>query len=157
PYRARRTGSGERRLPSAAGWPWLPDTHPSCGLEPQLVSGADLKRAVELVEVPHDLVATELAGGMPVDGEQPEDFLVPGLVLPGTSPRHEEALGARQTVDYRCLSAVQRHQIGLPCDAEASQVPNVLPDRQRSVHMLVRSLFWRQRVVLLDQRPGPGC
>src|SRR6266487_2315213 len=136
--------------------PWLPDTHPSRGLEPQLVGSADIKRGVKLVEVPHDLVATELAGGMPVDGEQPDDFRVPSLVLPGTSPRQEEALRARQTVDYRCLFAVQRHQIGLPCDAQASEIPDILPDRQRSVHMLVRSLLRRQAVVLLDQRPGPG-
>jgi len=46
---------------------------------------------------------------------------------------------ARQTVDYRCLLAVQRHLIGLPRDAQTSEVPDVLPDRQRSVHMLVRS------------------
>ena len=39
-----------------AVWPWLPDTHPSCGLEPQLVSGADIKRAVELVEVPRPVI-----------------------------------------------------------------------------------------------------
>src|SRR5258708_3271875 len=87
--------------------PWLPDTDPSRGLEPQLVGSADIKRGVELVEVPHDLVATELAGGMRVDGEQPDDFLVPSLFLPGTSPRHEEALRARQAVDYRCLFALQ--------------------------------------------------
>ncbi len=46
-----------------AVWPWLPDADPSRGLEPQLVSGADTKRGVELVEVPHDLVAAELARG----------------------------------------------------------------------------------------------
>ena len=45
-----------------AVWPLLPDTDPSCRFEPQLVGSADVKRAVELVEVPHDLVATELAG-----------------------------------------------------------------------------------------------
>jgi hypothetical protein len=66
--------------------PGLPDTDPGCRFEPQLVGSADVKRAVELVEVPHDLVATELAGGMPVDGQQPDDFLVPGLLLPGTGP-----------------------------------------------------------------------
>jgi hypothetical protein len=42
-----------------AVWPWLPDTHPSCGLEPQLVSGADIKRAVELVEVPRPVILQE--------------------------------------------------------------------------------------------------
>src|SRR5580693_5757924 len=134
----------------------LPDTDPSRRFEPQLVGRADIKRAVELVEVPHDLVAPELAGGVRVDGEQPDGFLVPDLLLPGTSPRHEEALAARQTVDYRCLLAVQRHLIGLPCDAQASEVPDVLPDCQRAVHMLVRKLLRRQGVVLLDQRPGPG-
>jgi hypothetical protein len=69
-----------------SGRPRLPDTDPICGIEPQFVGGADIKRAVELVEVPRDLVAAELAGGMRVDGEQPGDFLVPGLSLPGTSP-----------------------------------------------------------------------
>src|SRR5215472_19169171 len=93
---------------------------------------------------------------MRVDGEPPDDFLVPGLVLPGTSPRDEEALRAGQTIDHRCLFAVQRHQVGLPRDAEASEVADVLPDRQRSVHMLARSLQRRHGVVLLDQRPGPG-
>jgi hypothetical protein len=88
---------------------------------------------------------------MPVDDEQPDDFLVPGLVLPDTSPRQEEALRARQTVDDRCLLAVQRQQIGLPGDAEASEIPDVLPDRQRSLHMLIGSLLRRQGVVLLDQ------
>src|SRR5271155_2962991 len=146
------------RPPAAcvAVWPWLPDTDPSCRFEPQLVGSADIKRGVELVEVPHDLVAAELAGGMLVDGEKPDDFLVPGLLLPGTCPRQEEALAARQTVDYRCLLAVRRQLVGRPCDAQASEVPDVLPDRQRSVHMLVRSLLRRQGVVLLDQRPGPG-
>src|SRR6202035_5913855 len=134
---------------------WLPDMDPVFWFEPQLVGSADIKCAVELVEVPHDLVAAELAGGMRVDGEQPDGFLVPGLLLPGPGPRQEEALAARQTVDYRCLLAVQRHLIGLPRDAQASEVPDVLPDRQRSVHMLVRSLLRRQAVVLLDQRPGP--
>src|SRR5215471_9724512 len=129
---------------------------PSCRLEPQFVGSADAKRAVELVEVPHDLVAAELSGGMRVDGEPPDGFLVPGLLLPGTSPRQEEALRTCQTVDFRCLFAVQRQQIGLPGDAEASEVADVLPDCQRSVHMLVRSLLWCQGVVLLDQRPGPG-
>src|SRR5580658_2617902 len=138
------------------GWPWLPDTDPGCGFEPQLVGGADIKRGVELVEVPHDLVAAELAGGMLVHGEKPDDFLVPDLLLPGTCPRQEEALAARQAVDDRCLLSVQRHPIGLPGDAQASEVPDVLPDRQRSVHMLVRNLLRGQGVVLLDQRPGPG-
>src|SRR3984957_8065397 len=134
-----------------AVWPRLPDTDPSCRFEPRLVGSADVKRAVELVEVPHDLVATELAGGMRVDGEQPDGFLVPDLLLPGTSPRQEEALAAGQTVDYRCLLAVPRHLIGRPCDAQASEVPDVLPDGQRSVHVQVRSLLRRQAVVLLDQ------
>jgi hypothetical protein len=40
----------------------LPDTDPSRRFEPQFVGSDDVKRAVELVEVPHDLVATELAG-----------------------------------------------------------------------------------------------
>ena len=31
---------------------------------------------------------------MRVDGEQPDGFLVPDLLPPGTSPRHEEALAA---------------------------------------------------------------
>ncbi len=147
---------GHDRRGSVAAWPWLPDTDPSCGIKPQLVGGAYVKRGVELVEVPHDLVAAELAGGMRVDGEQPDDFLVPSLVLPGTCPRQEEALGARQAVDHRCLFALQRQLVGLPGDAEAAEIPDILPDRQRSVHMLVRSLLRRQGVVLLDQRNGPG-
>jgi hypothetical protein len=44
------------------------------------------------------------------------------------SPRQEEALGARQTVDHRCLFAVQRHQIGVPGDAKTAEVADV---RQR--------------------------
>jgi len=53
----------DRWLPDrAAAWPWLPDSDPGRGFEPQLVGGADIKCAVELVEVPHDLVAAELAG-----------------------------------------------------------------------------------------------
>src|ERR1043165_7198385 len=139
-----------------AVWARLPDTDPSCRFEPQLVGSDDVERAVELVEVPHDLVATELAGCMRVDGEQPDGFLVPDLLLPGTSPRHEEALAACQTLDYRGLLAVQRHLVGLPRDANASEVPDVFPDRQRSVHVLVRNLLRRQAVVLIDQRPGPG-
>src|ERR1700722_2136159 len=135
---------------------WLPDMDPGFWFEPQLVGSSDIKGAVELVEVPHDLVAAELAGGVRVGGEQPECSLVPGLYLPDNSPRHEEALGARQTVDDRRLLAAQRHLIGLPGDAQAAEVPDVLPDRQRSVHMLVRYLLGRQAVVLLDQRPGPA-
>src|SRR6476469_3466771 len=134
----------------------LPDTDPGCRFEPQLVGSADVKRAIVLVEVSHDLVATELAGCMRVGGEQPDGFLVPDLLPPGTGPRHEEALAARQTVDYRRLLAVQRHLIGLPRDPHAAKVPDVFPDRQRSVHMLVRNLLRRQAVVLIDQRPGPG-
>jgi hypothetical protein len=58
----------------------LPDTDPTRRLEPQLVVGTDAKRAVELVEVPHDLVAAELARRVRVDSEPPDDFLVPGLL-----------------------------------------------------------------------------
>src|ERR1700733_10245287 len=67
--------------------PWLPDMDPGFWFEPQLVGSADIKGAVELVEVPHDLVAAELAGGVRVGGEQPECFLVPGPYLPDNSPR----------------------------------------------------------------------
>src|SRR5580704_13371744 len=160
--------SSRRRCSSArsACWPasrtsgkdagYLPDPHPGGRLDPELVGSADAKRGIELVEIPDDLVAAELVGGMRVDGEQPDDLLVPALHLPGPGPRHEEALGAGQAVDHRCLFPVQRHQISLPGDAEAAEVPDVLSDRQRSVHVLVRSLLRRQRVVLLDQRPGPG-
>jgi hypothetical protein len=66
--------------------PRLPDADPGCRFEPQLVGGTDIKRAVELVEVPHDLVATEFAGGVRVDGEQADGFLVPDLLPPGASP-----------------------------------------------------------------------
>jgi hypothetical protein len=69
-----------------AVWPWLPDTDPGCRFEPQLVGSADIKGGVELVEVAHDLVAAELAGRMRVGGEQPDGFIVPGLLLPGTGP-----------------------------------------------------------------------
>jgi hypothetical protein len=64
----------------------LPDANPSRRFEPQLVGGADVKRAVELVEVPHDLVAAELARRVRVGSEPPDGFLVPGLLPPGTSP-----------------------------------------------------------------------
>ena len=105
----------------------LPDTDPGCRFEPQFVGRADVKRAIVLVEVSHDLVATELAGCMRVDGEQPDGFLIPDLLTPGAGPRHEKALAARQTVDYRRLLAVQPHLIGLPRDAHASEVPDVSP------------------------------
>src|SRR5436305_3837858 len=96
----RSSPPGSSPVLGVAVWPWLPDTDPGCRFEPQLVGCADIERAVELVEVPHDLVAAELAGGVRVDGEQPDGFLVPDLLPPGTSPRHEEALAARQTVDH---------------------------------------------------------
>ena len=79
PVTPRRDLGGRVRL--------LPDTDPTGRLEPQLVVGTDAKRAVELVEVPHDLIAAEFARRVRVGGEPPDDFLVPGLLPPGTSPR----------------------------------------------------------------------
>ena len=66
-WRAARLGGPMVALVTTAyglcrGVARLPDTDPSCRFEPQLVGSADVKRAVELVEVAHDLVATELAG-----------------------------------------------------------------------------------------------
>jgi hypothetical protein len=88
---------------------------------------------------------------MRVGGQQPDGFLVPGFHLPGHSPGQEEALGAGQPVEDGCLLTAQRQLIGLPGDAQAAQVADVLPDRQRSVHVLVRHLLRRETVVLLDQ------
>ncbi len=57
---ARTVGSVVPPKYEQAVWSRLPDADPGCRLEPHLVGGADIERGVELVEVPHDLVAAEL-------------------------------------------------------------------------------------------------
>jgi tetratricopeptide (TPR) repeat protein len=134
----------------------LPDADPGRRVEPQFVGGADVERGVELVEVAHDLIAAELAGRVRVDREQPDDLLVAGLLTPDARPGQEKALRARQPVDHRSGLALQRQQVGLPGDPEAAEVADVLPDRQRSVHVVAGCLLRGQGVVLPDESCGPG-
>ena len=74
----------------------LPNGHSVTRVQPQRVALGHREGAIELVDVAHDLVAAELVRGVRVDGEQPDDLLVAGLVLPGLRPGQEEPLGAGQ-------------------------------------------------------------
>src|SRR5690625_4525678 len=76
-----RCASGGQK-PDRPGANVLPDLHALTRFEPQLVPGLRRKHLVELVDVLDDLVAAELLGGVRVDREQPDRFLVAGLHPP---------------------------------------------------------------------------
>jgi hypothetical protein len=90
-----------------------------------------------------------------IDGQEPLHLLLPRLLAPRLSPGEEEPLGPAQAVEHRRGRASEREQVGLPGDGEAAEVADVLADRQCSVHVQFGRLARRERVVLVDQDPGP--
>src|SRR5690625_4893331 len=68
--------------PDRPGTVDLPDLHALTRFEPQLVSGLGAEHLVELVDVLDDLVTAELLGGVRVDRQEPDRFLVADLHPP---------------------------------------------------------------------------
>src|SRR5664279_1712071 len=136
-----------------------PDRDSVLGGQPEVVVLGDAEGIVERVDVAHHLIAPELRRGVWVDRQAADRLSWPHLALPGLCPRHEEPLIGRQTIDLDivgpftvCEGAAER----LVGDAEAAEVADVLPDRERTVDGLAIGTLRRQVVVLGDQRAGQG-
>src|SRR5699024_12186770 len=79
-----------RQAPARPGGAGLPDLHALTRFEPQTVPGPGGKHLVELVDILDHLVATELLGGVRVDRQEPDRFLVSGLHPPDARVRLED-------------------------------------------------------------------
>ena len=121
------------------GWDTLlPDGDALGGLQPHLVAGGDVERLGESVKVSQYLIAAELSGRMGVDCQHLARELGARGRAPGSGPRVEEALRARDAVDdgggVRGQPLLgERGHPGLPCDGQAAEVADVLTDRERAV------------------------
>src|SRR3546814_6908186 len=74
------------------------------------------------------------------------------FATPDLCPAHEEALIAGETVNDRGLLASQRGVVRLVGDRQATEIADVLADRERTVDVLTGQRL--EAVVLCDQRLG---
>src|SRR5665811_1033281 len=123
-----------------------PDGHALLGGEPQGVGLGDAEGGVEVVDVADDLVAAELRRRVRVGGQPLQDERIARLGLPDRRPAEEQPLQAGEAVD-RGVRLAAGDPPGLDRDAEATEVADVLADRQLPVDEMAGGLQGGEGVV----------
>ena len=108
----------------------LPDLDPLVLVQPEGVGFCYVEGGVELGEVPDDLVAAELGGGVWVGRHALQQHLGTYLGLPDRTPAQEQPLLRRIAVQLRLGIALVGDLVRLEGDREPTKITNVLADGQ---------------------------